>query len=143
MTKLEIMQSWFSRVWEDADTAALDELLSPEVDSDTVFDGVIAPRNELPELVNIMHRLVGPMRFSISRCLEDGEWCSIEYEMTADGPGGVTPVCAGGLMMARIKDDRIIEMTTKFDGFALFEQLGQLPSDALMACLTGQKLRWA
>ena len=63
--------------------------------------------------------------------------------MTSDGPYGITPVSVGGLMLARVKSGQFIEMTTKFDAFTLFEQLGQLPEDTLPVCMTGQQLSWA
>ncbi|NRB19892.1 MAG: nuclear transport factor 2 family protein [Rhodobacteraceae bacterium] len=143
MTKFELLQRWFSQVWVAGDASALDVLLSPEINVDTVFDGFLAPRNELPELIQIVHQLIGPFEIDITLFIEDDDWCSANYVMTADGPYGITPVSVGGLMMARVKNNQFIEMTTKFDAFTLFEQLGQLPEDALMACLTGQKLSWA
>lgn len=143
MTKFDLMQGWFSQVWVAGDASALDELLSPEINGDTIFDGFLAPRNELPELIKIVHQLIGPFKIEIVRFMEDGDWCSAEYLMTSDGPYGITPVSVGGMMMARVKNSQFIEMRTNFDAFALFEQLGQLPEDALMACLTGQKLNWA
>lgn len=143
MTKRELMQSWFSRVWADGDASALDDFLSPEIAANTEFDGFLAPRSELPELIKIVHQLVGPFEMEVIRFMEGDDWCSAEYVMTSEGPYGITPVSVGGLMMARVKNNQFVEMTTKFDAFTLFEQLGQLPEDALMACLTGQKLTWA
>ena len=143
MTNFDLMQSWFSQVWVAGDASALDDFLSPEIDADTVFDGFLAPRNELPELIKIVQQLISPFEIEILRFMEDEDWCSAEYVMTSDGPYGITPVSVGGLMMARVKNNQFIEMKTNFDAFTLFEQLGQLPEDALMACLTGQKLTWA
>ena len=74
MTKLELMQSWFSQVWVAGDASALDVFLSPEIDADTVFDGFLAPRNELLELIKIVQQLIGPFEIKILKFMEDDDW---------------------------------------------------------------------
>ncbi|TLP56564.1 nuclear transport factor 2 family protein [Parasedimentitalea maritima] len=142
MEKRDLVERWFTKIWEQADMSALDELLSASVGDGGAIDGMVFPRHELPELVNVVRELIGPPRVRILRFLEDGDWCSTHYEMTSEGPDRQMPLRVEGMILIRVDKGRIAELTTKFDSFELFEQLGQLPPEALVTCLTGQKLVW-
>lgn len=143
MSRRHLVERWFSEAWENANMAILDEMLAPSIGEDDALDGLLAPRKDFPLLVDVVHKLVGRPRVEILLFLEDGDWTSTRYVMTSAGPDGATPLRVEGVLLVRFEEDKIAELISRFDGFALFEQLGQLPPESLVACLSGQKLTWA
>lgn len=143
MSRRDLVERWFKDIWEDRNYTALRELLAPSTATNDLIEGMEAPHREFPLLVDVVHHLVGPMRVEIQQFLEDGDWSTARYVMRSDGGDGVTPICAEGIIMMRFEDAQIAEVSSQFDCFTLFEQLGQLPQEALVACLSGQKLTWA
>lgn len=143
MSKRHLVERWFSEAWENANMAILDEMLAPSIGENDALDGLLAPRKDFPLLVDVIHKLVGKPRVKIQLFLEDGDWTSTCYEMTSAGPDGATPLRVEGVLLVRFEGDKIAELISRFDGFSLFEQLGQLPPESLVACLSGQKLTWA
>ncbi|AUQ50529.1 SnoaL-like domain protein [Phaeobacter inhibens] len=142
MTKRDLVQRWFSEVWENRDMSTFAEMLAPSLENTELLDGLTNPRKDYPVLIEVVHKLAGELRVQILHCMEDGDWTSTRYLLTSDGPDGITPVHAEGIMMIRFEGDKIAELTSRFDAFAFFEQLGQLPADAMPACLAGQALIW-
>ncbi|MEP1327674.1 nuclear transport factor 2 family protein [Pseudophaeobacter sp.] len=143
MSKRDLVERWFVEAWEKGNMAILDEMLAPSLTDSDLLDGLLAPRRDFPLLVEVIHKLVGPLKVEILRFLQDGDWTSTHYIMTSPGPDAATPLRVEGVVLIRFEEDKIAELISRFDGFTLFEQLGQLPPDALVACLSGQKLTWA
>ncbi|MEP2718737.1 nuclear transport factor 2 family protein [Pseudophaeobacter sp.] len=143
MSKRELVERWFGDFWERGDFSALDTLLAPSLDTNDLLDGLTTPRRDFPQLVEIIHQLIGKPRIEILLFLEDGDWTTTRYVMRSDGPDGGTPLSVEGITLIRFEGDKIAELSSKFDSFTLFEQLGQLPPEALVACLSGNSLTWA
>jgi hypothetical protein len=143
MSKRELVERWFGGIWERGDFAALDKMLAPSLDNNDLLDGMVVPRKDYPQLVEVVHKLVGKMSVEILLFLEDGDWTSTRYVMRSEGLDHISPLYVEGITLIRFEGDRIAELSSQFDSFTLFEQLGQIPTDALVACLSGQKLTWA
>jgi hypothetical protein len=143
MSRRQLVERWFNEVWVKKDGLALTELLAPSASASDLIEGMEDPCREYPLLIEVVKELTGPLEVEILQFFESGEWTSTRYLARSDGPDGATPICAEGIVMMRFEGDRIAELSSKFDSFTLFEQLGQLPKEALVACLSGQKLTWA
>lgn len=141
-TKRDLIERMFSEVWEKKNSQVLDEILSPGLkpEDDLFFD--LAPRRDYLLLVDVIHSLVGPLKLKILRFLETGDWAMVHFSLTAPGRQLQTPVSVEGMFMARFENDLLAEVISQIDCFKFFEQLGQLPPEAMAACLTGQELTW-
>lgn len=133
----------FSEVWEQRKLTVLSQILSPSLKDDDNLFNELALRKEYLLLVDVVHKLVGPLKIEVLHFLESNDWASVRFSITAPGPEGNTPVDVEGLLMVRFEEGLIAELISQIDCFKLFEQLGQLPDEALLACLAGQKLTWA
>ena len=142
MIKREVVELWFSEIWDAGNISALDTLLSPTLAQDDPIFGGMALRKDLPFLVEMFGRLMGPMQSEILVYLEDGDWASVYYRTTASGPDGDTPLSIESLLMLRFEQGLIAELISKIDCLALFEQLGQMPPDTMMGCFSGQGMTW-
>lgn len=142
MTKRDVVGLWFSEIWDAGNLSALDKLLAPSVgESDPIYSG-LALRKDLPLLVDVFRSLLGPMKTEILVYLEDGNWACVHFRTTASGSDGNTPISVESLSMFRFDQGLIVELVSKIDSLALFEQLGQMPPDTLMGCFSGQSLTW-
>lgn len=117
--------------------------MSPSLKEDDYLFDELALRKDYLLLVDVIHKLVGPLKIEALHFLENDDWASVRFSITAPGPDGNTPVDVEGLLMVRFEEGLIAELISQIDSFKLFEQLGQLPDEALLACLAGQKLTWA
>ncbi len=142
MTKRDVVGLWFSEIWDAGNIAVLDDLLAPTLGEDDQIYSGMASRKELPLLVEVLRRLIGPMKTEILVYLEDGEWVSVYYRTNGTGEEGHKPVQVENLLMFRFDQGLIVDLISRIDSLALFEQLGQLPPDTLMGCFSGQSLIW-
>lgn len=142
MTKREVVEHWFSEIWDAGNISALDKLLSPSLGEEGQVYGGLALRKELPLLVDVLRSLVGPMKTEILVYLEDGEWVSVYYRTNGAGEEGHKPVKVESLLMFRFDQGLIVDLISRIDSLALFEQLGQMPPDTLLGCFSGQSLIW-
>ncbi|WP_054462554.1 ester cyclase [Phaeobacter sp. 11ANDIMAR09] len=142
LSKRDVVELWFSEVWDAHNIAALDQCLAPSLAEDSPLYGGLALRKDIPLLIEVFHRLIGPMKTEILVYLEDGDWVSVHYQTTASGVNNVTPIKVNNLLMFRFEQGRIAEMISRINSLSLFEQLGQMPPDTLMGCFSGQSLTW-
>lgn len=143
MSKRHLVERWFTAIWENNNAAVLAELLHPSVRESNTLDGMPNPHDDFPVLVEAVHRLIGRFSVDILHHMEDGDWTSTFFVLRSDVHGSEQSVSADGIVMMRFIDNQIAELRSRFDAFTFFEQLGQLPEEAMPACLAGQRLTWA
>jgi predicted SnoaL-like aldol condensation-catalyzing enzyme len=142
LSKRDVVELLFSEVWDAQNIEAIGRCLAPTLAEDSPVFGDLVLRKELPLLIEVFHRLLGPPKTEILTYLEDGDWVSVHYRTTASGSDGNTPIKVDSLLMFRFDQGLIAEMISRIDSLSLFEQLGQMPPDTLMGCFTGQSLIW-
>ena len=140
--KREVIERMFSEVWEQKRLPVLEEILSPSIKPEDDLFANLAPRRDYGVLIEVVHALIGPFDLTITQFMENEDWASAQFRIQSPGRDLSTPVDVEGMLMARFEDGLIAEITSQIDCFLLFEQLGQLPSDSMMACLSGQELTW-
>lgn len=141
-TKRNVVELWFSEIWDARNISFLDKLLAPSLGEGDLAIGSLALRKDIPMLVEVFHRLMGAMKTEILIYLEDGDWACVNFKTTANGPDGDTPIELESLFMFRFEQGLIAEMIARIDSLTLFEQLGQMPPDTLPGCFSGQSLTW-
>lgn len=142
MTKREVVDLWFSEIWDGHKTSLLDSVLAPSMAEDDNIYGGLALRKDIPLLIEVFHRLLGTTKTEVLVYIEQGDWVSVQYRTTADGADGDTPIDVKSLIMFRFEQGLIAELISRIDSLALFEQLGQIPQDTMMGCFSGQSLTW-
>lgn len=136
----QLLEVWFDRVWAKQDTAAIHEMLVPDVKADGLGAAALLGPGEFLKFHQVLCKLLTGFQITITRSLESGEWISARCQVSAKAKPSGYPVVFPGALFARIKDGKIVEGSNHFDFLGLFCQLGLLPTDAFDRCLTGNKV---
>ena len=131
-----IIQTWMSRVWNQLDTGAIDELLA--------VDALVHGLGEAP--------LVGPAGFRefhagfsgafsdiqivVERQVVAGENVCGQWSGTMTHKASGTPVTAGGMVILTVRDGQIREGWNAADFLPLLTQLGIVAEDAMERAMT-------
>lgn len=143
MTKSELLKEWYDQVWVHGDLEAIDQFFDP----DTMAEGIIPEMqvgvDDFRDLVTAFRYHVGKIDVKLPKTIENGDWVAAMLHVHTSRADNGAPIEVTGQVMARFKDDKVVEAYNQFDFISLFEQLGQLPEDTLPICMTGQQLAWA
>ncbi|TNJ40191.1 ester cyclase [Phaeobacter sp. B1627] len=142
MTISELLHLWFDEVWNKGNLDIIDELLDPDVIFNGALDGVVSPGVDYKEVVTAMKALMDQMHVTVTHSLEEGDLGMVRVRVDAMDLTHSHKLDFTGQMLVRVRNDRIFEFYSNFDYLRMFEQLGQLPTDALPVCLTGERLVW-
>lgn len=142
-SKPELLQSWYDRAWRDGDLSAIDETFLPETSASGVVPSLQLSRADFEAFLDALRNLMRNIEVTIVQSMEDGDWMAARLLLTGESTETGAPVSATGQVMLKFSGSKIAETYGQLDYFTLFEQLGQLPADALPVCLTGQRLNWA
>ncbi|WP_298835732.1 nuclear transport factor 2 family protein [uncultured Roseobacter sp.] len=142
---LSILRDWYTRVWENSDLDAMDELLLQNTENShaggySLIPNLVSEPNELREWITVFNSLVEDIRVTFVRTTEQGDWISVMMEIHCRQIGTDKTICVNQQVTARIAGDRIAESYPAFDFIRFFEQLGQLPADCHALLLTGTRL---
>ena len=143
MTKTEILQQWYDRVWVDGDLDAIDQFFQPDATAEGIIPEFQVGRDEFRDLVTAFRYHVGDIRVELPKVIENGDWLAAILHVHTSRADNGAPIELTGQVMARFQDGKVVEAYNQFDFISLFEQLGQLPADTLPVCMTGQSLDWA
>lgn len=141
MTKREILETWFQRVWHDEDRSVIPQMMRP----DMRVEGLRATPQHGPEefrlFVDAMLGLVSDMRITIAHFIESGDWASGLIQVTAKCRKTGKPVSFDGQFHVRFDDQgNLAEGYNHIDFISLYEQLGLMPTGTLAHCLGGAAL---
>ncbi len=142
MTNSDILRAWYSEVWEKGNTDAIGQFFAP----DTVAKGLIPEMQvgaeDFRDLVMAFRHILGDIKVDLPKTIENDDWVSAILHVSTSRADNGAPLKVTGQVMARFKDQMIVETYNQFDFVSLFEQLGQFPQDTLPVCMTGQRLDW-
>ncbi|MFW8636575.1 ester cyclase [Cribrihabitans pelagius] len=141
-SKAELLQSWYDRAWRDGDLSAIDETFLPETSASGVVPSLQLSRADFEAFLDALRNLLCNIEVSIVQSMEQGDWLAARLLLSGERAADGTPVSATGQVMLQFAGGKIAATYGQLDYFTLFEQLGQLPADALPVCLTGQRLDW-
>jgi SnoaL-like polyketide cyclase len=138
--KIDFLRDFYRRVWIEADPGAIDDFFAPRAGADGLMPDGQVSAEDFRALVPALLSLVRNLRIDIDRDIEAGDWLWAQITVHALPAQGVTPISAGGQIMMRIEDDKIVEAYNAFDFISFFEQAGLLPQDAFLLLLSGERL---
>ncbi|WP_171125134.1 MULTISPECIES: ester cyclase [unclassified Ruegeria] len=143
MSHAEVLREWYSEVWENGNTDAIDQYFAPEAMAEGLIPEMQVGADEFRDLVMAFRHILGDIQVNIPKIIEDGDWVSAILHVSTTRADNGAPLQATGSMIGRIKNGRVVEAYNQFDFISLFEQLGQFPQDTVPVCMTGQRLDWA
>ena len=139
--KADILQQWFDRVWTDGDIDAIPDFLAENSVATGILPDMALSSTDMPELVQLMRSQLGHLDVRLVNTIESGDWIAALLEVRSHVADTGDPVHAFGQIMARFDGNKMIEIYNSFDFLSYFEQLGQLPPNALAVLLTGNRLQ--
>ncbi|MFW8592920.1 ester cyclase [Cribrihabitans neustonicus] len=142
-SKAELLQNWYDRAWRDGDLSAIDETFLPGTSASGVVPSLQLSRADFEAFLDALRNLMRNIKVTIVQSMEQGDWLAARLLLSGESAGTGVPVSATGQVMLQFRGGKIAATYGQLDYFTLFEQLGQLPADALPICLTGQRLDWA
>lgn len=140
MDGLQILQSWYERVWVDADLDAVAEFFDVEALASGLLPDLAADMEDFQALVPAVLRLIRDVSFEINDSMQVDDRAWALTTISAKRASDLTPVKITGQIMIKIRDGKIIEAQNHFDFIGFLEQIGALPSNTLELCLAGETL---
>lgn len=142
MTNTELLQYWFDEVWSNGNLNVIDRMYGPDTYSTGVISGTSLQREDIRELVTAIRELLKDIKVSFSHVMEQEDWLAVRTEIDAKRSDNEAEIQMTGQMFIRFENQVIVESHSHFNYLALFEQLGQIPSEAVPILLTGQAMQW-
>ncbi|MEX5728528.1 hypothetical protein Ga0609869_001881 [Rhodovulum iodosum] len=140
MTKAELLDRWYRRVYIEGDLDAVDTLFTDSTRAAGLMDDLQVGPEDLKVFVAAMLQLVEDQGYRIVHTIEHGDWISALFDVRAVAVGSLKPVRLSGQIMVRFEGERIVEAYNNWDILSFFEQLGLLPEHSLELGMTGQKI---
>jgi len=138
--KVELLEEWFQRVWNEADLDAIDEIFSEDAKAKGLMPEMRLGPKDFREFVPLVLALIEDVKIELVNSTENDEWIQSLYKVTARSIANSAPVLVLGQVSVRVIDGKFTEAYNCFDFMGLFEQIGQLPEQSLGICLTGGTL---
>lgn len=135
--KLEVLETWFRRVWEEEDESAIDEMFKPGAQAKGLGDKPL----EGPEDFKMFHRnllrLLCDVKLEVTESMESGDKLCAICIFRAKSRNGENPLEMTGSVYVTISGGKITHAYNHFDFISLYEGLGLLPENTFASCLTG------
>lgn len=138
--KVQVMETWFDRVWSQEDESAIDELFSPDGQAKGLGDQALMGPEDFKTFHRALCALFGQMKIRFAKVVQEGDWISGTFTLTGVQHETGTPIKITGTAVTRIENGVIREAYNHLDFISMFAQLGLLPEDTMMRALSGQKI---
>jgi predicted ester cyclase len=129
MTPDAVVRSWFREIWNEGREEAIDRL----ADDNFVAHGAPALRStaEFKVLYRQFRQALSEIDVTVERTVTQGEYCAgycrVKGRHTGDGFGGPPTnrvVEFDGVVMAHVRDGRIVVGWNCFDFLSMYQQIG-------------------
>jgi predicted ester cyclase len=129
MTPDAVVRAWFQEIWNEGREDAIDRLAAPNF----VAHGAPALRSSAE--FRVMYRqfrlALTDVNVTVERTVTEGEYCAgycrVKARHTGDGFGGAPSdreVVFDGVVMALVREGRIVEGWNCFDFLSMYQQIG-------------------
>lgn len=139
-TNIEVLETWFRRVWTEEDSAAIDELFIPDGEARGLGANHLIGPEGFKQFHSALCGLLSDFVITIDRSLEVEDWISAVCTLRARSESSGDPIEITGQVMIRIADGKLTEAYNHWDFLGIFSQLGLLPTDTFERALGGEKL---
>lgn len=107
-----------------------------------ITGGKPIPMLEWAEFSHVIRGLVGPSTFNPLNSISQDDWISLRIEIQSECLASGKRITGYDCLLVRFEGERIAEYIGHMDYLSFFEQLDLVPTGALHACLSGQRLTW-
>ena len=140
--KQAFLQMWIDRMWNEnrspEEIAALfDEYWAEEASADGVGGQTVSSREAALALVRVFRTAFADIHFELYDFHEFDDCVGAYARLTMTHRASNSPIDVRGHLMARIRNDRIVEGRNSIDFVPVLEQMGVLPPESLMMALMG------
>ncbi|KIC39177.1 ester cyclase [Leisingera sp. ANG-M7] len=142
MSKIETLLLWLNETWGNRNFNYADKLLTEDATVRGAMTREPVSVGEVKEFAQTISGLLGPINASSELAVEQGDWLAARVIVETENPRDRTPFRFSDHFFVRFEGGKIAEVISQLDYFTLFENLGQLPPEALAACMTGETLDW-
>lgn len=129
MTADAVVRSWFQEIWNEGREDAIDRL----ADANFVAHGAPSLRStaDFKVLYRQFRQALSDINVTVEQAVTQGEYCAgylrVRARHTGDGFGGAPTnrvVQFDGVVMALVRDGRIVEGWNCFDFLSMYQQIG-------------------
>jgi predicted ester cyclase len=133
MTPDAVVRAWFQEIWNEGREDAIDRLAA----DDFTAHGAPALRSiaEFKVMYRQFRQALTDIQVTVDRTVTQGEYCAgycrVTARHTGDGLGGAAShraVAFDGVVMALVRDGRIVEGWNCFDFLSMYQQMGWVPT---------------
>ncbi|MBY6065427.1 ester cyclase [Leisingera aquaemixtae] len=142
MSKTDVLLSWLNETWGNRNFGFADKLLTENATVRGAMTREPVSVDEVKEFAQTISSLLGPLKASADLVVEQDDWLAARIIVDTENPRDRTPFRFSDHFFVRFEGGKIAEVISQVDYFTLFENLGQLPQEALAACMTGEILDW-
>jgi hypothetical protein len=139
-TSLEVIETWFYRVWTKEDTAAIEELFIPDGQARGLGANVLVGPEGFKQFHSTLCSLLSDFVITVDKSIESEDWISAVCTLRAKSRKLGAPVTMTGSVMVRIADGKLAEAYNHWDFLGLFSQLGLLPGETFEKAMSGDKV---
>lgn len=135
----EFIETWFRRVWQEGDTAAIGEMFAGGTTK-----GLGAQTEMTAADFEAFHQAVNGILCdfdaTVDRCVQEGDWVSALVTFSGRSKATGEKVGMTGSLMIRLENGVMHEAHNHWDFMGLWGQLGYLPPDSFEKGLAGETI---
>jgi predicted ester cyclase len=129
MTPDAVVRSWFNEIWNEGREEAIDRL----ADDNFIAHGAPSLRStaDFRVVYQQFHQALSDINITVERTVTQGDYCAgycrVKARHTGDGFGAAPTnriVEFDGVVMARVRDGKIVEGWNCFDFLSMYQQIG-------------------
>ncbi len=76
MTNSDVIRGWYSEVWENGNTDAIDQFFAPETMAEGLIPEMQVGADDFRDLVMAFRHVLGDIKVDLPKIVENGDWLS-------------------------------------------------------------------
>jgi predicted ester cyclase len=135
-TSQTILRAWMQRVWNQRDASAIDELLAADAPIHGLAEGPLPGTAGFRQFHAAFLAAFSSLQIRVERQVVEGDRVAAHWSGTMVHRASGTTVPAAGMVIATIRDGKIVEGWNSADFLPLLTTLGIVPLDAMARALS-------
>jgi len=140
MGNLDVVKTWFQRVYTDEDLSAIDEMMESRTKARGLAEHPLLGPEEFKGFVTGLLALLGNVRITIDKSMEDDDWVHVLVTVRGACRKTDKQVSFPAQLLLKIEGGKLIEGYNSLDFMSLFGQLGLLPENSFATCFGGDRI---
>lgn len=142
-TKAELVKGWLEQIWYHNDMSTLDRMFSNGTKATGPVSDIDSDKFQPREIVSTLKSLLkSTPEITFTLIEETDNWVITRFVVDVRKHPSRPPFSFDGQMLFKFQMAEVCEIHSQVNYIALFEGLGQMPTDTLPIILTGANLSW-